>query len=1211
MHDVKSSIPRDYPQRIRQLRARYGLTQARMAEMIGVTPALVSLWENERARPSKKRWQQIARAEVLGAHALATDFDKRGTLKEVRAGYQTAPPEMNFGTDPEIVRLVMQSHRLAYGHLANPTFATEISQVQPLPHQRTAVYKRMLPQPRLRFLLADDAGAGKTIMAGLYIREMLSRRLIRRVLVVPPAGLVGNWEHEMHTLFSLPFQVITGSDTKADNPFIGPKSDLLIVSVDTLAGERMFSRLQEPEVEPYDLVIFDEAHKLAAHQEPDLRVRKTNRYRLAEALAGASIGTTRDERWRLDWNCHHLLLLTATPHMGKDFPYYCLWQLLEPEALATHDAFRAYPAEARRHHFIRRAKEEMVDFGGDPIYPKRISNSLSYELTQGPLSEQHLYDETTQYMNAYYNWARMLNRSAARLAMSVFQRRLASSTYALLCSMENRLAKLERLIRAIQAGEITETELEAGQRSLDQEAHDLLDEATADEEEGVEGREQHELAEDQALGGTVAVNLAQLEVERQQVLQLRDLAKSLHENPAHEDSKFAKLLEVLQDPDYRDEKLIIFTEHRDTLTFLVRRLEQLGYTGEIAQIHGGMPYKEREAQVEFFRKPVSKGGARYLVATDAAGEGINLQFCWLMVNYDVPWNPARLEQRMGRIHRYGQKHDPVIVINLVAGKTREGRVIKTLLEKLEAIGKEIGHDKVFDVVGRLFEGMSIKVYMEQALTEDGAEAAAQDLARRITRQRFEEVETQERLVYGARDDPRDTLPQQREEHEIERYRKLLPGYVRRFIEGVAPLMGIGIEGDLDGYFSLWPGQPAALDSLWPVLETYPTEQRERLTVCQEKAKQEDDATECAIFVRPGEPVFDRFTEMFSLRFAHEALRGSVFVDPTAEQPYLFHLAQVVVARQADPDLPALAREELLESRLVGLRQDESGQVEEIPVEHLLLLRGGAGIYGSYVNFAAQASGLREQARAYVIDHVAERLAQARRVALHSTLRERLEFVQKGYDLREAELAEMRRVYRDKMQEGDARAKAEYERVRAHQKTLTAQREAALAALSRAPELIAPRDVTFLAHALVIPSEDPEDRRLYDMSAELVAMQHAIAYEEALGAVVKDVSTPELARAAGLEDHPGFDLLSWRLDGEERAIEVKGRAQMSGKVELSDNEWIKAYNNQDRYWLYVAYGCAAPQPRLWRVQNPFAKQLGAPKGGWVIDKHEIVDAAEDG
>lgn len=304
-------------------------------------------------------------------------------VRESGAAYTPEPETprfLDFSADPEVVRTVVEGERLTYGHLFNPTFAAEISLIDPLPHQRLAVYDHLLPQTRLRFLLADDAEAGKTIMAGLYIREMLTRRLITRVLIVPPTGLVGNWEHELRSLFNLPFRIVTGSDARTSNPFTGPRSDLLIVSVDTLAGERMFSRLQEAEVMPYDLAVFDEAHKLAANREADLRMRRTDRYRLAEALVGIP---GEDERWALSWNCHHLLLLTATPHMGKDFPYYCLWRLLEPDALATIDAFNAYSMEARRRHFLRRTKEELISFDGRPLYPTRISNTLSYDLTQG------------------------------------------------------------------------------------------------------------------------------------------------------------------------------------------------------------------------------------------------------------------------------------------------------------------------------------------------------------------------------------------------------------------------------------------------------------------------------------------------------------------------------------------------------------------------------------------------------------------------------------------------------------------------------------------------------------------------------------------------------------------------------------------------------------------------------------------------------------
>ena len=304
-------------------------------------------------------------------------------------------------------------------------------------------------------------------------------------------------------------------------------------------------------------------------------------------------------------------------------------------------------------------------------------------------------------MRHHYNRARALNRSAARLAMSVFQRRLASSTWALLRSFERRLEKLEKLIDDIRSGCITEEELARRQQRLGR-LDDLFETRTADEEASSEDGEQHEEFESQALEGTVAVTLAELEAERLKVAGLLDKARKLFD--AGEESKFEKLREVLAAPDYRDEKLIIFTEHRDTAQFLVRRLEGLGYTGRVALIHGGLAYPERERQVELFRRPADQGGATYLVATDAAGEGINLQFCWLMVNYDIPWNPARLEQRMGRIHRYGQKHDPVVIVNLVSAGTREGRVLKTLLDKLEAIRKQLSSDKVFDVVGRLFEG---------------------------------------------------------------------------------------------------------------------------------------------------------------------------------------------------------------------------------------------------------------------------------------------------------------------------------------------------------------------------------------------------------------------------------------------------------------------------------------------------------------------------
>jgi len=193
---------------------------------------------------------------VRGERRIATR-----QVREPQTLYQIAPepdtpPVIDFAANAEIVRTVVEGDRLTYGYLFNPAFATEISLIDPLPHQRIAVYDHMLKQTRLRFLLADDAGAGKTIMTGLYIREMLTRRLISRVLIVPPAGLVGNWERELRTLFNLPFRIITGNDARSGNPYIGPRSDLLIVSVDTLAGENMFAN---KECDIYSHLFFEEA----------------------------------------------------------------------------------------------------------------------------------------------------------------------------------------------------------------------------------------------------------------------------------------------------------------------------------------------------------------------------------------------------------------------------------------------------------------------------------------------------------------------------------------------------------------------------------------------------------------------------------------------------------------------------------------------------------------------------------------------------------------------------------------------------------------------------------------------------------------------------------------------------------------------------------------------------------------------------------------
>src|SRR5215470_9926176 len=220
----------DYAERIKHFRARRGLTQQALAERLGVSFATVNRWENGQTKPSKLSWNRLRQMEMeIG--------EKEGAYYKPE---QKAPAILDFTAKPDVVKVLAEGERLSFGHLANPAFATEISSIDPLPHQRIAVYDHMLKQQRLRFLLADDAGAGKTIMSGLYVREMLSRRLIRRVIVAPPAGLIGNWEGELRNLFGLRFKIVTGFDARAANPFAASDGDLVIVSVDTLTGERTF-----------------------------------------------------------------------------------------------------------------------------------------------------------------------------------------------------------------------------------------------------------------------------------------------------------------------------------------------------------------------------------------------------------------------------------------------------------------------------------------------------------------------------------------------------------------------------------------------------------------------------------------------------------------------------------------------------------------------------------------------------------------------------------------------------------------------------------------------------------------------------------------------------------------------------------------------------------------------------------------------------------
>ena len=1077
------------PEWIKGLRAQIGVTQAELAERLGVTYVTVSRWENGQARPNR-----LAMRALVALAQQSSDLHRplQRLIGEGRAEYTTSSrvPVADFQADPETVRSFVEGERLRYGHLFSPVFGTETALIDPLPHQIIAVYNHMLSQPRLRFLLADDAGAGKTIMTGLYVREMLNRRLLRRVLIVPPAGLVGNWKREMRVLFSLQFREVAGSDCRDENPFAGPGSDLVIVSVDTLAGGRAFERLSGSDTEPYDLVVFDEAHKLSAVRNTDGTYETTDRYKLAELLAGAEpLQETRPPR-RLPWHAHHFLLLTATPHMGKDFPYFALWRLLEPAALRTVDAFNAFPTESRARCFLRRTKEEMVMFDGKRIYPTRLSHTAGYDLTA---LEWELYERLTDYVRFHYNRARVLNRSAARLAMSILQRRAASSTWALLRSLERRRDRLGDFILKVVSRALTEDQLQAEQRRF--RVPDLEEERTSDEEEMVDGREERDVVEEEAMGATTATTLAELQAEKTHVEELLALAQRVYQRG--DESKFDRLWEVIQDPQFRNEKLLIFTEHRDTMDYLVLRLEGMGYTGQVARIHGGMPYPEREAQMEEFRTR-----CRFMVATDAAGEGINLQFCWIMANYDIPWNPARVEQRFGRIHRYKQTHDPVILVNLVANKTREGRVLRTLLDKLETIRRELGSDKVFDVIGRQFQGVSLAEIIMRAVVDDRADEEASHVDGFLTTEQVRAIQDADAKLRATGGDVASLLPSLLAQRDRDQLHRLLPGYVRSFIQKSAPRLAVAVRGDLDGYFTL----ERLPISLTLALEEA-TEGRE-LPMTVHKPR----GDERVLWLRPGELFFDRYRAYFCERVAEMALRGGAFVDPYASEPYLYHLALATTIRRADPDFPESFRaDQVLDVRLVAVTQSLDGEPVQCPVEQLMVLRPAENVPPTAWPAHQLVEAAISRADSYLWEAVLQPLLEERRQGLTASMEHREEFLRKGFDYQAAELLDLRVRLREQANKGEQAAGRRLEEVRRRQQELKAKEERALEILRREVELVEPGDVTFLAHALVLPSSDPEERQRHDKEIERIAMQVAWAYEEAQGAQVYDVSTPEKAQ----------------------------------------------------------------------------------------------------
>ncbi len=618
------------------------------------------------------------------------------------AGLTVLDSGFRYDGDGALLRLGLQAHALGIAWEFDPYFGLSVSRVDPLPHQLEAVYDHLLKLARVRFLLADDAGAGKTIMAGLLIRELQLRGLAERILIVAPSNLAFEWQRELQEKFDETFMVLKGSELRAQfgvNQWM--QQPKVVTSLDLAKREEILPGLQQAR---WDLVMVDEAHRMSARDES----HKSQRYKLGELLRDSS---------------DHILLLTATPHKGDPDNFSLFLQLLDRDAYADVRSIREAMDKGRAPFYLRRTKEAMFHFparGDDgqwtarKIFTKRIPGTVDFAIDG---SEFELYREVTRFVKRQSVKAAAAGDTARARAvgslMALYQRCLASSTRAMRRSLANRAERLEHALE--QAQDLARTA-----------PPDLPD---LDELEEMEDHDRERL--ERLLD---AITLAgNAEMVREEIAELQALAVRAQEiEEAGVEAKLAKLEDLLRSQgffDRPDQRLVLFTEFKDTLDYLIEKLEAWGF--EVASIHGSMKPGSRDepgtrlhAEQQF-----REGAVQVLVATEAAGEGINLQVCNILFNYDIPCNPNRLEQRMGRIHRYGQEKD-CLIFNFVATNTIEGRVLQRLLNKLQEIRDALDDDAVFNVVGEVLPA----AHVERVLRDYYAgRLGDQDLEERLLR----------------------------------------------------------------------------------------------------------------------------------------------------------------------------------------------------------------------------------------------------------------------------------------------------------------------------------------------------------------------------------------------------------------------------------------------------------------------------------------------
>ena len=1102
----------------------------------------------------------------------------------------------SFDGDGSLFRLVSEAHRIRLAHLFDPVLAVHTSIVDPLPHQITAVYEAMLPRQPLRFLLADDPGAGKTIMAGLLIKELIARGDLQRCLIVCPGSLAEQWQDELFRRFHLPFEILTNDkleSARTGNWFL--ETNLVIARLDKLSrNEDVQLKLQTPDCR-WDLVVCDEAHKMSATVF-GTETKYTKRYRLGQLLSTLT---------------RHFLLMTATPHNGKEADFQLFMALLDGDRFEGR--FRDGVHVSDVSDLMRRmVKESLLKFDGTPLFPERIAYTVPYKLSE---PEAQLYKAVTDYVREEFNRAEALandkRAGTVGFALTILQRRLASSPEAIYQSLRRRRERLESRMRemeVLQRGGQAAPILAADLQALDAEDVEDLEDAP-DNEVAV--------AEEEILDqATAARTIAELKAEIETLKGLESLALAVRRSGT--DTKWCELsnlLNVIFTPvgisgcvaeavkpygsglipppvPSPHQKLVLFTEHRDTLNYLESRITTLlGRNEAVVIIHGGMGREERmKAQESFKHDPE----VQVLLATDAAGEGINLQRAHLMVNYDLPWNPNRIEQRFGRIHRIGQT-EVCHLWNLVAEETREGDVYRKLLEKLEQARQTLG-GQVFDVLGKLqFEGKSLRDLLIEAIRYGEREEVKAYLNtvidQALNRDQLQDLLEDHALAHDAMDASR--VHRIREEMERAEARRLQPHYIESFfLEAFRYLGGSAKQREPRRYeITHVPAPVRNRDRLIgigePVLPRY-----ERIAF--EKSLVAPQGQPLAAFVCPGHPLLDSVIDLTLERHRDLLKRGAVLVDEadTSTQPrVMFYLEHAI----QDASLTRSGERRVISRQMLYVELDADGATRHVN-------------YAPYLDYRPLAKGepsveaildrpecawitreLEKKAQGHaIVNVVPEHLAEVRGPKLgliaktEAAVKERLtkEITYWDHRAEQLKLQEQAGKTGDRLNSGEARKRADLLQGRLQKRLEDLKLEAQ----------ISPLPPVVLGGMLVVPIG-----LLMAMTGQTAAISASPADTQASAARARAI-VMEVERTLGFEPTDReFEKLGYDVEssvpgtGKLRFIEVKGRVSGAPTITVTRNEILYSLNKPEDFILAIVEFLDSDSHRVHYIRQPFQRE----------------------